>query len=121
MSISARILVAEDNNVTNRLLELRCSRSWGCAEALISGADVFMPLESVPYGLFLIHMQMPVLGGIEATHRSPKSARPGVINHDVLAIVVQSKQSDRISIALRGHPWQQALEICALWLLAWTI
>ncbi|WP_375427595.1 PAS domain-containing protein [uncultured Sphingomonas sp.] len=71
---SMRVLVAEDHDV-NQLLIAEMLKRLGCAAeiaadgeeapAMIASAD----REGRPYSIVLMDMQMPRLGGLEATHR----------------------------------------------------
>jgi PAS domain S-box-containing protein len=94
--VGARILLAEDNT-TNQLVALGILKKFGlAADAVSNGAEALKALESIPYNLVLMDVQMPVMDGIEATRqiRSPQSA---VLNHGIciIAMTAHTMQSDR--------------------------
>ena len=93
---AARILLAEDN-ITNQQVAVGLLKRLGLrADAVADGAEAVKALESLPYDLVLMDVQMPVLDGLEATRqiRNPHSA---VLNHEVpiIAMTANAMQSDR--------------------------
>ena len=91
-----RILLAEDN-VTNQQVALGILNRLGLrADAVANGAEAVRSLETVPYDLVLMDVQMPEMDGLEATRhiRDPKSA---VKRHDVpiIAMTAHAMQGDR--------------------------
>jgi CheY-like chemotaxis protein/anti-sigma regulatory factor (Ser/Thr protein kinase) len=94
--LHGRVLVAEDN-FTNRQVALSILEKLGLdADAVASGAAAVQALESIPYDLVLMDVQMPVMDGIEATRqiRSPVSAVP---NHHIpiIAMTAHAMPGDR--------------------------
>ena len=92
----ARILVAEDN-ITNQQVAVGILGKLGVrAEVAANGAEVLKALETIPYDLVLMDVQMPEVDGLEATRRirRPESA---VLNHrvPVIAMTARAFQSDR--------------------------
>jgi len=91
-----RILVAEDN-ITNQQVALGILKKLGLrADAVANGAEAVKALETLPYDLVLMDVQMPEMNGFEATRqiRNPQSA---VRNHriPVIAMTAGAMQGDR--------------------------
>ena len=95
-SSQTRILVAEDN-LTNQQVILGILKKLGLvARVAANGAEAVKELESQPYDLVLMDVQMPEMDGFEATGiiRNPQSR---VQNHQmpVIALTANALQGDR--------------------------
>jgi len=91
-----RILLAEDN-ITNQEVAVGILKKLGLrADAVANGAEAVKALETIPYDLVLMDVQMPEMDGLEATRqiRNPQSA---VRNHQipVIAMTAHAMQGDR--------------------------
>ncbi|HUU42032.1 MAG TPA: response regulator, partial [Desulfatiglandales bacterium] len=91
-----RILLAEDN-IINQKLALRLIEKFGYrADAVANGREAIKALETVPYDMVLMDVQMPVMDGLKATRviRDPKSS---VLKHDVpiIAMTAHAMKGDR--------------------------
>ena len=92
----ARILLAEDN-ITNQQVALGILTRLGLrADAVANGAEAITALETLPYDLVLMDVQMPVMDGFEATRRI-RDARSAVRNHaiPIVAMTAHAVQGDR--------------------------
>ena len=92
----ARILLADDN-ITNQQVTLGILKKFGFrADAVANGAEALKALETIPYDLVLMDVQMPVMDGLDATRhiRDPQSA---VLNHSIpiIAMTAYAMQGDR--------------------------
>jgi two-component system sensor histidine kinase/response regulator len=91
-----RILLAEDNT-TNQQVGLAILKKLGFrADAVANGKEAIKALETIPYDLVLMDVQMPEMDGLEATSqiRNPQSP---VRNHDIpiIAITAHAMKGDR--------------------------
>ena len=93
---TARILLAEDNAINQRVALGILKRLGLSADTVASGAEAITALETRPYDLVLMDVQMPEMDGFEATRRirNPHSAVP---NHQipVIAMTAHTMTGDR--------------------------
>ena len=91
-----RILLVDDN-LTSQQVALGILKKFGLrADVVENGAEVLRALETLPYDLVLMDIQMPVMDGYETTRhiRDPQSA---VLNHQipVIAMTAYAMRGDR--------------------------
>ncbi len=90
-----RILLAEDN-VTNQKVALRLLEKLGFrADAVANGAEALAAIESVPYDLVLMDVQMPEMDGIEATGRIRESEVASGKHLCIIAMTAHASSADR--------------------------
>ena len=97
----ARILLAEDN-VVNQKISLALLRKLGCsADAVSNGIEVIEALQRIPYSLIFMDCQMPEMDGFEATRLIRKreiesgEACPWKVPVHIVALTAGAMQSDR--------------------------
>jgi CheY-like chemotaxis protein len=93
----SRILLAEDN-ITNQLVALGILKKFGLrADAVANGVEALRALETLPYDLVLMDVQMPEMDGIEATKRIRKNEK--IMMNDesipIIAMTAHVMQGDR--------------------------
>jgi PAS domain S-box-containing protein len=91
-----RILVADDNAL-NLKLTIRLLENFGYkADAAANGVEAVQALETVPYDLVLMDVQMPKMDGLEAT-RIIRDEASKVLNHQVpiIALTANAMPEDR--------------------------
>ncbi len=89
----ARVLLAEDN-ITNQQVALGMFKKLGLrADAVANGVEALKALETLPYDLVLMDVQMPEMDGLEAT----RHIRASAVIHGipVIAMTAHAMQGDR--------------------------
>ncbi len=108
----ARILMAEDN-ITNQQVALGILKKLGLrADAVANGAEALSALETVPYDLVLMDIQMPEMDGLTATERIRSWAResgPEGVNR---AASLKVRASRIPIIAMTAHAMQGDRDRC---------
>jgi two-component system sensor histidine kinase/response regulator len=97
----ARILLAEDNAV-NQKVALAMLKKFGCsADAVGDGAEVLAMLQRIPYSLIFMDCHMPEMDGLEATRLIRKReldsgpACPWTSPIYIIALTASAMQGDR--------------------------
>ena len=93
---TARILLAEDN-IVNQQVALGILRKLGLrADVAANGAEVLKALETLPYDLVLMDVQMPVMDGFEATRQIRNTDSPSINPRiPIIAMTAHAMQGDR--------------------------
>lgn len=92
----ARILLVEDE-IINRTFALSLLKKLGYrVDAVPSGMEAIKKLESLPYDIVLMDVQMPGMDGYEVT-RVIRDVESNVLNHDipVIAVTAHAMKGDR--------------------------
>ena len=93
---SARILLAEDNLVNQKVALKLLEKMGFAADLAMDGIEVLEALEKRTYDLILLDVQMPRMDGIE-TARRIRSAKPATSNSSVpiIALTANALKGDR--------------------------
>jgi len=91
-----RILVAEDN-YTNQMVAVKCLEKLGYrADTAANGFEALKALETIPYDLVFMDVQMPEMDGFEATQRIRDVNSPVLDHHvPIVAMTAHAMKGDR--------------------------
>ncbi len=88
-----RVIVAEDNLVNQRIIEMQLKKFGITPDMVGSGHELLAAIENKPYDLALTDCQMPEMDGYEATRRIRASGR--FPNLRIIAMTANAMQGDR--------------------------
>ena len=92
---SARILVAEDNAVNQKLIARLLEKKGHRVDVVGNGREAIEAVTRVGYDLVLMDVQMPEMDGLEATQRIRASDRPTVARIPIIALTANAMQGDQ--------------------------
>jgi CheY-like chemotaxis protein len=93
--LGLRVLLAEDNPI-NQAVALQMLAKLGCrAEAVENGAQVLAALERETWDLVLMDVQMPEMGGFEATDRIRRREAQTGGHLPIVAMTAHAMEGDR--------------------------
>jgi len=120
-----RILLVEDN-ITNQQVAKGILKKMGLnVDAVANGAEALNSLQMSQYDLVLMDLQMPVMGGLEATIKI-RDSQSKVLNHEIpiIAMTANAMKGDRekcFDVGMNGYVAKPVMpitiaEVLAKWL-----
>ncbi|MEW5705049.1 MAG: PAS domain S-box protein [Pseudomonadota bacterium] len=93
-SRSLRILLAEDNQVNQLLASVMLQRKGHRVDAVGNGIEAVKAVQSIPYDLVLMDVQMPEMDGLEATAKI-RSLPGDLARIPIIALTANAMKGDR--------------------------
>jgi CheY-like chemotaxis protein len=97
----ARILLAEDNLINQKVAQAQLQKLGLTADVVVNGREAVRALESAAYDLVIMDCQMPEMDGYEASRiirqreqEAVKNGRPHMHQH-IIAMTANAMQGDR--------------------------
>ena len=90
-----RVLLAEDNAVNQRVARALLERIGHAVEIVDDGAAAVAQVAASTFDLVLMDLQMPVMGGLEATRRIRESTEEGTPRIPIIAMTAHALPEDR--------------------------
>ena len=97
---ATRVLVADDDEVGREVTVLMLSEVFPRIDQAADGAEAIRLATEHPYGLILMDMQMPGIGGIEATRRIRQL--PGASASTIVALTANAFAEDKAACLAAG-------------------
>ncbi len=88
-----RVLIAEDNVVSQRVARGLLKRLGHQADIVADGVEAVEAVQRVPYDLILMDMQMPIMDGISAT-RTIRALSGAVASTPIIALTANAMKQD---------------------------
>lgn len=91
--VPLRILLAEDNEVNQKVALRMLTRLGYEADLVTNGAEALRAVEAVRYDLILMDLHMPLMGGVEATIAIRKKNL--LVQPVIVALTASATSTDR--------------------------
>lgn len=96
-----KILVAEDNPVNQRVVQLMLNRIGYEAMIVSNGIEVLQALDKLPFDVVLLDVQMPEMDGLQAA-REIRKRRTGAFHPWLVALTANAEETDRTACLEAG-------------------
>jgi CheY-like chemotaxis protein len=96
------ILLAEDNVVNQRVAQALLERDGHTVDVVNNGAEAVTAARATIYDVILMDIQMPELGGFEATAAIRKDDRDGHRHVPIVAMTAHAMDGDRAECLAHG-------------------
>jgi len=100
--LSQKVLVAEDNEVNQKVLGLLLERQGLNVQMVKNGKEALEAYESEDFGLILMDLQMPIMDGLEATREIIASAKYQSRPCPIVAVTANAFEEDKREALLMG-------------------
>jgi CheY-like chemotaxis protein len=94
------ILLAEDNALNQRVVQLMLAKLGQDVDIVDNGYDAVLAVQGKKYDVVLMDVQMPQMDGLEATRRI--RALP-IVQPDIVALTANSQPEEQQACRGRGH------------------
>ncbi len=102
----SHILLVEDNEINQEVAEKILKKLDIRVSLAQNGQEAIQMIKTNHYDLVLMDLQMPVMGGLEATREIRKLDLPGLENLPILAMTAHAMKSDKdkcLNAGMNGH------------------
>ena len=90
-----RVLVAEDNPVNQRLVVRLLEKRGHRVEVAVNGREALQALDKERFDLVLMDVQMPEMGGMEATAVIRQNEKSSGVHTPIIALTANAMKGDR--------------------------
>ncbi len=102
LSESLRVLLAEDNEVNQRLATALLNKHGHKVSIARNGMEAVLAFETGQFDLILMDVQMPVMSGLEATEKIREKERVTGAHIPIIALTAHAMNEDRQRCLLAG-------------------
>ncbi len=89
-----RLLIADDNPVNCKLAAIMLSKAGHEVQIVTNGQEAVEAVTEIPFDAVLMDVQMPVMGGLEATRRIRALPDAGMAGLPIIAITANAMRGD---------------------------
>jgi CheY-like chemotaxis protein len=116
---SLRVLVAEDNPVNRQLVTALLGKRGHTVATVVNGREAIAALEESAFDVVLMDLQMPEMGGLEATEAIRTAERTTGTRVPIIALTAHAMKGDReicLAAGMDGYLTKpiNPKELCAL-------